>query len=423
MTAKTDVVRSPRQLPPAIERFLSIAVLEGDDAGTVRSKRLLTGALAVSVFTSALSAYTQAGFSAPLASLAIALTALVAIASLVAMWRRPSTYPAVMHYVTATSLAISAAVTVMYGGIIESGAAPVWGVITILGALVIFADRRATFWLAMFVLSTLASVWVADRVDPIYRLDDPSSLVVFNLLVVMVFVYAALYFYVRISANLQRQSDALLRNILPDEIAARLKASNQMIADDFASASILFADVAGFTPMSAEMSSAELIGLLDEVFTIFDELVEARGLEKIKTIGDAYMVAAGVPVARDDHALAICDLALAMQEAVGERPFRGRHLRFRIGISSGPVTAGIIGRSKFSYDLWGDTVNTASRMESSGDPERIQLTEDTHSLVKDDYVCEPKGTVDVKGKGPMTVWYLMGKKSQPMKISAREIEG
>ncbi|MGA7097853.1 MAG: hypothetical protein WB245_09830, partial [Acidimicrobiia bacterium] len=122
MTAETDVVRSPRRLPPAVERFLSIAVLEGDDAGTVRSKRLLTGALAVSVFTSALSAYTQAGFSAPLASLAIALTAVVSIASLIAMWRRPSTYPAVMHYVTATSLGISAAVTIMYGGIIESGA-------------------------------------------------------------------------------------------------------------------------------------------------------------------------------------------------------------------------------------------------------------------------------------------------------------
>ncbi|MFZ0627018.1 MAG: adenylate/guanylate cyclase domain-containing protein [Acidimicrobiia bacterium] len=410
MAAETDVVRSPRQLPPAVERFLSIAVLDGDDAGTVRSKRLLTGALAVSGLTSALSAYAQAGFSAPLASLAIALTAVVSIASLVAMWRRPRTYPAVMHYVTATSLAVSGAVTIMYGGIIESGAAPVWGVITILGALVIFADRRATFWMVTFVLTTLASVWVADRVDPIYRLDDPASLVVFNLLVVMVFVYAALYFYVRISANLQRQSDALLRNILPDEIAARLKASSQMIADDFESASILFADVAGFTPMSSEMSSAELIGLLDEVFTIFDELVQARGLEKIKTIGDAYMAAAGVPVARDDHALAICDLALAMQETVAGRSFMGRRLRFRIGISSGPVTAGIIGRSKFSYDLWGDTVNTASRMESSGDPERIQMTEDTHSLVQDDYVCEPKGTVDVKGKGPMVVWYLVGRR-------------
>jgi guanylate cyclase len=139
-------------------------------------------------------------------------------------------------------------------------------------------------------------------------------------------------------------------------------------------------------------------------------MVQERGLEKIKTIGDAYMVAAGVPVPRDDHAHAICDLALAMQEHATSRSFQGRELRFRIGINSGPVVAGIIGRHKFSYDLWGDSVNSASRMEAFGQAGEIQLTESTHDLIADDFICESGGVIDIKGKGPMEVWYLKGRR-------------
>jgi adenylate cyclase len=224
-----------------------------------------------------------------------------------------------------------------------------------------------------------------------------------------VFIYAILFYFVSRSKRLYRQSEDLLRNILPDEVANRLKHSQEMIADRYESASILFADVAGFTPMSAELTPEELINLLNEVFTSFDDLVVERGLEKIKTIGDAYMVAAGVPVARDDHALAICDLALAMQEHLESRTFFGRRLQMRIGIASGPVMAGIIGRQKFSYDLWGDTVNMASRMENTGTPGRIQLTATTCELVRQRYHCEERGLVDVKGKGPTQTWYLVGR--------------
>ncbi len=410
MTTSADLVPKHRRLPPAIERLLSIAVVEGDDPGTVRSKRLLTGALAVSLFTSSVSVYLDYRSGARFAAMAIGLTLTTSLGSLLAMWRSPATYPGVMHFVLASTLVASGAVTVMFGGIAESGASTVWGVITILGAVVIFADRRATFWLVAFVVSTLVSVWWGEFADPIYILENPRSSVLFNLLVVLVFVYAAMYFYVRITARLQSQSDALLRNILPAQIADQLKVSGERIAEEYESASILFADAAGFTPMSAGLSSTELIEVLDEVFTCFDELVAGRGLEKIKTIGDAYMVAAGVPARRDDHAQAICDLALEMQEELATRSFQGRRLRFRIGIASGPVVAGIIGRTKFSYDLWGDTVNTASRMESSGVPDRIQITAGTHALVQESFVCEPKGTIEVKGKGPMEVWYLLGRK-------------
>jgi len=154
------------------------------------------------------------------------------------------------------------------------------------------------------------------------------------------------------------------------------------------------------------MAPEEVVGLLDDVFSLSDALVLERGLEKIKTIGDAYMVASGVPDPRPDHALVMSDLALEMIEQIEGRSVRGHTITLRIGINSGPVVAGVIGKRKFSYDLWGDAVNTASRMESQGSVGKIQITEATRVLVDDVYRCEPAGTVDVKGKGPMSVWYL-----------------
>lgn len=159
--------------------------------------------------------------------------------------------------------------------------------------------------------------------------------------------------------------------------------------------------------MAARLAPSEVINMLNEVFVAFDAMVTERGLEKIKTIGDAYMVAAGVPVRRDDHARAICDLALAMRDHVASQDFAGHKLTMRIGIASGPVMAGIIGRQRFSYDLWGDTVNLASRMETTGTPERIQITSITCDLVTPWFVCEERGIVEVKGKGPMQTCYLI----------------
>jgi guanylate cyclase len=207
----------------------------------------------------------------------------------------------------------------------------------------------------------------------------------------------------------QERAESLLLNILPGSIAQRLKAHPGTIADQFSAASVLFADVVNFTPRTERLSAAEVVELLDRLFSHFDDLAARYGLEKIKTIGDSYMVAAGVPEPRPDHARALALLALDMVaaarpgEAVGDLG-----LELRIGINSGPVVAGVIGRKRFLYDLWGDAVNTASRMESQGTPDRIQITRATYDLIKDEFECEPRGTVAVKGKGEMETWYLVG---------------
>jgi adenylate cyclase len=205
----------------------------------------------------------------------------------------------------------------------------------------------------------------------------------------------------------QLKSENLLLNILPSEIAQVLKNENRTIAEQIEQASVLFADVVNFTPMSASMTPTELVELLNEVYSHFDALVEQCGLEKIKTIGDCYMVAAGVPRRRADHALVITRLALDIRDYVAAHEFCGHRLQFRIGINSGSLVAGVIGRKKFAYDLWGDTVNTASRMESHGSGGFIQITEETYELIKNDFRCEARGKVNVKGKGEINVWYVM----------------
>jgi guanylate cyclase len=202
--------------------------------------------------------------------------------------------------------------------------------------------------------------------------------------------------------------------VLPADIAQRLQSDPASIADQFDEVSILFADVVDFTPLSSRLDAREVVALLDRLFTNFDELVDRYEVEKIKTIGDCYMVAAGVPRERSDHAQALARLALDMRESA--RRFLpehdGRDLRLRIGISSGPVVAGVIGRRRFLYDLWGDTVSMASRMESHGTPDEIQITRSTWELLHDGFVTEPIGLVDVKGKGQIETWRLVAARSR-----------
>jgi len=205
------------------------------------------------------------------------------------------------------------------------------------------------------------------------------------------------------------KSESLLLNILPRPIAERLKASPQTIADGFPHVTVLFSDIVGFTPMSEKLSPRELVAVLNQLFTGFDRIAAEHGLEKIKTIGDAYMVAGGLPVPTLRHAQAVADFALQARDfALAFGAAQDPPLGIRIGIHSGPVVAGVIGESKFAYDLWGDTVNTASRMESSGVPGRIQCSEATWALLADDYVFEARGTVAVKGKGEMRTFFLDG---------------
>ena len=207
----------------------------------------------------------------------------------------------------------------------------------------------------------------------------------------------------------QEQSEALLTNVLPSSIAERLKATTGSIADHVESVSILFADVVNFTPLAQRLSPAEVVGTLDRLFSHFDTLVERHGLEKIKTIGDCYMAAAGVPDPCVDHARRAALLALDIRAAVASPTTVGPEgLEMRIGINSGPVTAGVIGTKRFLYDLWGDAVNTASRMESNGTPGEIQITRATYESLKDEFVCTRRGAIPIKGKGEMETWYLLG---------------
>ncbi len=208
----------------------------------------------------------------------------------------------------------------------------------------------------------------------------------------------------------QEKSERLLLSILPQPIAERLKQNPHTIADSFAEASVLFADIVGFTEISHQRPAIVVVRLLNQIFSSFDALAEHHKIEKIKTIGDAYMVVAGVPVPCPNPAVAIAEMALDMQRAIeGFNQEMGESIQLRIGISSGPVVAGVIGTKKFSYDLWGDTVNTASRMESQGIPGDIQLTEETYLALKAHYLLVERGPILVKGKGEMRTYFLKGR--------------
>jgi class 3 adenylate cyclase len=209
----------------------------------------------------------------------------------------------------------------------------------------------------------------------------------------------------------RQKSDTLLLNILPAPIATRLKSGETTIVDSLPEVTVLFADLVGFTALTARFASIELVRLLDGIFTAFDGLAQAQGLEKIKTIGDAYMVVGGLPTPRPDHAAAVAEVALNMLDYI-ERSFAASQppIRIRIGINTGPVIAGIIGRHKFNYDLWGDTVNLASRMESHGLPGRIQVTTPTYDRLHTRYTLARRGAIRVKGKGSMVTWFLTGRR-------------
>ena len=209
----------------------------------------------------------------------------------------------------------------------------------------------------------------------------------------------------------QQRTEQLLLNILPEPIADRLKYDTRTIAEDFAEVSVMFADIVGFTQIASRLSPIELIGLLNQIFSAFDRLSEKHGLEKIKTVGDAYMVVGGLPVRREDHAEAIAEMALDIQAAIAQfREEMTIDFNIRIGINTGPVVAGVIGIKKFSYDLWGDTVNIASRMESHGIAGKIQVTAATYERLREQYIFEERGTIQVKGKGEMTTYFLSGRK-------------
>jgi guanylate cyclase len=287
------------------------------------------------------------------------------------------------------------------GGFVTSSAVGVWAFVGALGA--IFFSARATPWFVAF----LVGMGVLAIVDPIAASGAPlistqvrTALFALNIGGVGAITWAATLFFVRQRDRALQALDAeharseeLLLNVLPASIAERLKREPGVVAEAHPAVTVLFADVAGFTQFVQRTSAPEVVELLDRVFSAFDELADRHGLEKIKTIGDAYMVVGGLPEPRPDHAEAVAAMALEMLDAV--RAMAQPDLEIRIGIDTGPVIAGVIGRRKFSYDLWGDTVNTASRMESHGVPGRIQVTPAVEARLRDRFRFERRGRVEV----------------------------
>ena len=299
------------------------------------------------------------------------------------------------------------------GGFLASGAVGVWGILGPLGALVFTSVRSSVRWYFLFAIAFLGAGVLGELTGGISVLPRwfSTTMLALNVVVAGAVMFTLLAVFARQRQDAQDRAETLLLNILPRAIADKLKEQPQTIADAFASASILFADVVDFTPMAQQVSAARVVEMLDLLFGHFDALVERYSLEKIKTIGDCYMVAAGIPSPRPDHAQSLALVALDMLDSVREHGAVGSlGFELRIGINSGSVVAGVIGRKRFLYDLWGDAVNTAGRMQTESTPGNIQITRATYELLKEEFVCEPRGTVQVKGKGPMETWYLLGRR-------------
>ncbi len=335
---------------------------------------------------------------------------------LVALQWKPRLFSLWVQSMLGIILLATVPLAALQGGLVASSIGPIFSVAIVVLILILFGVRTAVWWFVVFVASVVLVVLVPSWVDPLYVVETSEADIALNLVGFGVLMLLAMIYFVRQRDRFQKESDDLLHNILPDEIAVRLKSDDALIADNYESASVLFADMVGFTPLSATMTPSQLIELLNDVFATFDAFVEELGLEKIRTVGDEYMVAAGVPEARPDHAQAIAELALRIRDHTAANRFDGHDITMRIGINSGPLVAGVVGTHKFSYDLWGDVVNVASRMESEGIPGSIQVTAATYELIRDRFVCEPRGVISVKGKGNMNTYLLLSRNADPAVI-------
>ena len=388
-----------------IERFAAIGTHPDDSEDDRIRKGALTVAAGIVAALTPIWVTTYLILELPLPA-AIPLTYLViSVVSLGAFWRKKRfrTFRATQLTLL---LMLPFALQWSLGGFVPSSGVALWALTCPLGALTFAGTRQAGPWFVSYLSLIGMSLALESLLTPA---DVPEAVQIAffaaNITGVSLTAYLLLQFFVREREREHARSEQLLLNVLPAPVAIRLKRNEGVIADRFDEATVLFADIVDFTPTSAALSADKVVGLLNAIFSDFDDLVEKRGLEKIKTIGDAYMVAGGIPTPRPDHARAIAELALEMRGAASTH-WEG--LQVRIGIETGPVVAGVIGRRKFIYDLWGDTVNTASRMESQGVPGQIQVTERVVAELGGEYLFDPRGPIEIKGKGSMSVWILRG---------------
>jgi adenylate cyclase len=426
-----------RWLPGRLERLVEIGTLpsDSDELRVRKAVLVLSSTLMASLSFIWVATYTSLGLWV---SAAIPFAYQLASAASIYTFARTRRYLLFRGSQLLMSLLLPFALQWSLGGFAASSAVGLWAITSPFGALLFVGARQAVPWFVAFV----GLVVVSAAIDPALAdgaADIPNGVVVaffaLNILGPATTAYALLQYFVRAReralAELARQhhaleleqakSERLLLNVLPEPVAARLKQHEGIIADDFADVTVLFADIVGFTPLSERLSAAELVSLLDRVFARWDQVAAEHGVEKIKTIGDAYMVAGGIPLPRDDHAEAIAEMALAMGPEVARCSAEtGLPLEIRIGIDTGSVVAGVIGRAKFIYDVWGDTVNTASRMEAHAPPGTIQVTERTYERLRHRYELRQRGAIEIKGKGSMACYLLVRRRGDPPVPAGRD---
>ena len=315
------------------------------------------------------------------------------------------------------------------GDFVSSSAVIIWSTLCPIGALAFHNSKAAIYWFLLFLAALVAVFFLENRLFPI-ETRLPAYLVtilfVMNIAGVTFLTFFVLRYFVNqnelvkeklkeeqaLLAAEREKSENLLLNILPSPIAKRLKDGETVIADEHSEAAVLFADLVGFTNISQHIKPDLLVKNLNKIFTHFDNLAEEFSLEKIKTIGDSYMVASGLIELKNEHTRHIADFALAIASSIQKFTLDGKtNCDIRIGIDIGVVIAGVIGSKKFSYDIWGDAVNTASRMESSGEAGKIQISEKFYEEIKADYECQYRGQTDIRGKGKMNLYFLLSKKN------------
>ena len=334
-----------------------------------------------------------------------AFTVVLFIPLLMALQWKPRRFSLWAQLLLGMLLLTSIPLAALLGGPVASAIDPIFGVAIVVLILILFGVRTAVWWFLAFVATVALALAVPNLVDSLYVVETPEAEIALNIVLLGFVMLLAMIYFVRQRDRFQQESDDLLHNILPDEIAARLKADDTLIADEYESASVLFADMVGFTPMSAAMTPPQLIRLLNDVFATFDGFVEDLGLEKIKTVGDSFMASAGLLEPVENPVLNCVKCGLEMIASARHTP---AHWRVRVGIHVGPVVAGVVGRRQYSFDLWGDTVNTAARIESHGRSGAVNLSEPAWRQIKDHARAESLGPVTVKGKGELEIFRFQG---------------
>ena len=418
--------RSLSGVPGVLERLARAGTLPSDDEDERIRKMLLVLAVLFIAPVSTVWVAIYWAYGLPRSAFIPFAYQVVSLTSL-AIFIRTKRYRVFRFTQILLMLILPALLQFSVGGFVASSGVILWALVAPIAAVMFYGRNSAVPWFIAYVVMIV----VAALLDPVIRPEiEPIPRAVrllffaLNITAMSATSFFLLQYFVKerdvARAALDREhgrlveeqarSERLLLNVLPAPIAERLKAGEPTIADAFDDVTVAFADLVGFTELAAQMSPEELVRLLNEAFSRFDDLADHYGVEKIKTIGDAYMVAAGIPTPRPDHATAVAEMALAMRtEIEGLAAETGLDLHLRIGVDSGPVVAGVIGHRKFAYDLWGDIVNTAARMEAHGIPGEIQFTHRARQGLEGSFEFTDRGEIQVKGKGAVRTCLLVGR--------------